>query len=253
MFDGFAGTTGLSDFPCSCISGVRPRPSLSGPPGDQPGRRARDLPVLAQGDSTHAQVLRPRRAPRQLAIALPAMWPSAKENGVGTPNRGDISRLNSPACVYRYRRFACILTDADARLAATVDRYSFGVGLFHSLLPAGLSRRTLLRSSPITGPSSLLRAVPPLCLASVLCRSRCSPLAVLPLAHPSEGDPADQVERYQGDRFSCSMPAPTTSSRHLYTGHRQGNTQAAPWLRAHPDGRAFVPGTLRLPGFDAIV
>jgi len=48
-------------------------------------------------------------------------------------------------------------------------------------------------------------------------------------------DPAIPAgRRYRGDRFSCSMPAPATSSRHLYTGHRQGHTQAAPWLRAHP-------------------
>jgi hypothetical protein len=53
-----------------------------------------------------------------------------------------ISRLNSPARTYRYRRFAIALTDADARLAATVGRYSFGVGLSHSHLNAGLSRRT---------------------------------------------------------------------------------------------------------------
>jgi hypothetical protein len=37
---------------------------------------------------------------------------------------------------------------------------------------------------------------------------------------------------YRDDRFSCSLSAPTTSSRHLYTGHHQGHTQAAPWLRA---------------------
>src|ERR1700694_3481012 len=54
----------------------------------------------------------------------------------------DTPRLNSPARTYRYRRFATVLTDADARLAATVDRYSFGVGLSHSHLNAGLSRRT---------------------------------------------------------------------------------------------------------------
>ena len=35
---------------------------------------------------------------------------------------------------------------------------------------------------------------------------------------------------YRGDRFSCSMPGPATSSRHLYTGHHQGHIQAAPWL-----------------------
>ena len=29
------------------------------------------------------------------------------------------------------------------------------------------------------------------------------------------------------------MPAPATSSRHLYTGHRRGHIQAAPRLRAH--------------------
>ena len=32
LFGGFVGNTGLSDFPSSCISGLRPQPSLSGPP-----------------------------------------------------------------------------------------------------------------------------------------------------------------------------------------------------------------------------
>ena len=32
------------------------------------------------------------------------------------------------------------------------------------------------------------------------------------------------------------MPAPATSSRHLYTGHRRGHIQAAPRLRAHRSG-----------------
>jgi hypothetical protein len=68
------------------------------------------------------------------------MLPSANYNGVGT-HKALISRLNSPACTYPYRRFACALTDADARLGATVGRYSFSVGLSHSLLRAGLSRR----------------------------------------------------------------------------------------------------------------
>ena len=61
------------------------------------------------------------------------------------PRTNPISRLNSPARTYRYRRFACALTGADARLAATVGRYSFGVGLSHSHLNAGLSRRTMTR------------------------------------------------------------------------------------------------------------
>jgi hypothetical protein len=109
-----------------------------------------------------------------------------------------------------------------------------------------------LGSGPITGPSSLLRAGPSLCPASVLCRSRFSPLAGLPLATRGPTTPISTGRRYRGDRFSCSMPAPATSSRHLYTGHRQGHEQAAPWLRAHPVGRAFVPGHPSGPGFDAI-
>jgi hypothetical protein len=89
-----------------------------------------------------------------------------------------------------------------------------------------------LRSNPITGPSTLVRAVPSLCLA-VLCPSRCSPLGVLPLVTRGSTSPISTGQRYRGDRFSTSMPAPATSSRHLYTGHHQGHEQAAPRLRAH--------------------
>ena len=45
--------------------------------------------------------------------------------------------------------------------------------------------------------------------------------------------PENPGRLYRGDRFSCSMPAPAMSSRHLYTGHRRGHIQAAPRLRAH--------------------
>src|SRR6266699_3772947 len=105
-------------------------------------------------------------------------------------------------------------------------------------------------SSPITGPSPLLQAVPPLCPASVLCHSRCPPLAALPLVTRHHGP----GHRYRGDRFSCSMPAPATSSRHLYTGHRQGSTQAAPRLRARtskraPLSREFCAPPVLMPSF----
>ena len=105
LFGGFAGTTRLSDFPRSFISGVRPQPSLSGPPGNRPDGRAWDLPVLAHEDSTHAQVLRPRGARRQLAIALPPVLPSA-DLKASAPRTKILSRLNSPAYVSPYRRFA---------------------------------------------------------------------------------------------------------------------------------------------------
>ena len=41
-----------------------------------------------------------------------------------------------------YRRFAVILTDANARLGANADRYSFIAVDFHHLLFAGFYRRT---------------------------------------------------------------------------------------------------------------
>jgi hypothetical protein len=56
-----------------------------------------------------------------------------------------------------------------------------------------------LRSSPITGPSSLLRGSPPLSGASVLSASRLEPLVPFPLASPA--------------RFSRSAPEPDRASR----------------------------------------
>ena len=41
-----------------------------------------------------------------------------------------------------YRRFAVTLADADARLGAGADRYSFTVVDLHHLLLAGFDRRT---------------------------------------------------------------------------------------------------------------
>jgi len=75
------------------------------------------------------------------------------------------------------------------------------------------------------------------------------PLAVSPACSPPSrvGRETSPGRRYQGDRFSCSMPAPATSSRHLYTGHRQGSTQAAPWLRARASKRAPLSRELCAP------
>ena len=107
-------------------------------------------------------------------------------------------------------------------------------------------------SGPITGPSPLLRAVPPLCPAPVPCRSQCPPLAVLPLAASRAPSPSSPGRRYRGDRFSCSVPAPATSSRHLCTGHRQGSMQAAPRLRARiraPVSRELCASPVLMPSF----
>jgi hypothetical protein len=56
---------------------------------------------------------RPRGVHQQLAIALPAMSPSAFRDGVDTPNPL-ISRLTNPACTYPCQRFTDALTNASA-------------------------------------------------------------------------------------------------------------------------------------------
>jgi hypothetical protein len=110
LFGSFAGTTGPSDFPRSCITGLRPRPFPHDPPNHHhkrvtvgpPGSRARRFRICT-GSSTS-------RGP-----------PTARENAaddiafrtVGQrrhPNK-EISRLNNPACTYPYRRFAAALAD----------------------------------------------------------------------------------------------------------------------------------------------
>jgi hypothetical protein len=70
-----------------------------------------------------------------------------------------------------------------------------------------------LCSSPITGPSSLLRGSPPLSSASVLSASRWEPLAPFPLASPI--------------RFSRSVPEPGRASRRLHAGCRSVGIRAS--------------------------
>ena len=141
LFGGFAGTTRLSDFPRSCISGLRPRPSPSGPPTDHADGRAPDLAVLAHGNSTHAQVLRPRRVRRRLAITPPAMLPSAGGHCVGTLNYVDFAAqlpgLRVPLPTLRRRPHGRPTHGSGpSRLARPSD-----VERSHLLFHAGLSRR----------------------------------------------------------------------------------------------------------------
>src|SRR4029450_2299692 len=79
-------------------------------------------------------------SPGDSRITPPAMLPSACHDGVGTPIF-PISRLNSWPVRTPVHRFAAPSRVANAWLGATVGRYSFGVGLFHPHLHAGLSRR----------------------------------------------------------------------------------------------------------------
>src|SRR5437764_15043734 len=123
-----------SSFSRPCIIGYGSSPSRCGPAAiaersiaRSPGSRARSFCTC--------QVLRPRRVVRTLRWRVRNVLPSALETASAP---GDwLSRLNGwPALPCR--RFVGVLTDANARLGADVDRYSFIVVDLHHLLLAGL-------------------------------------------------------------------------------------------------------------------
>jgi hypothetical protein len=58
-------------------------------------RQARDLQVPRRDASARARGLRPRRVRVHLAVAMNAMWPSARSHSVGTLEVKRISRLNT--------------------------------------------------------------------------------------------------------------------------------------------------------------
>src|SRR2546427_4558225 len=102
--------------------------------------------------------------------------------------------------------------------------------LNEGLLPANQLAQIsahLLRSSPITGPSLLLRGSPPLSDASVLSASRWEPLAPFPLASPA--------------RFSRSIQEPGRASRCLHAGCRSVSIRTSTEL---------IPEEGSPPGFD---
>ena len=94
-----------------------------------------DLPVPAQGASTHARFFDPAGSP-SLAISRLAVLPSAFETA-STPGIIDFV-AQWLAYVLPYRRFVDVLANGNARLGADVVRYAFIVSDFHRLLLAGL-------------------------------------------------------------------------------------------------------------------
>src|SRR5215218_2702673 len=91
--------------------------------------------------SVHAQVLRPRGVPRRLAHSAAGDM-AFRLLGQRRHPEPLISRLNSPACTTPTDASPPPSRTADARLRATVDRYSFDVENSHLLLHAGLPRRS---------------------------------------------------------------------------------------------------------------
>ena len=114
LFGGLAGTTGLSDFPCSCIPGLPPRRSLGGPPRDHRGRASMGPPGSRAGGLRAC-------AGSQTARGPPAARANAADDVafrlVGQRRHPEvvISRLNSPACTYPCQRFTSTLTGTSGR------------------------------------------------------------------------------------------------------------------------------------------
>ena len=110
--------------------------------------------------------IRPRRGRTCLALSACPVLPSTKMESVGslkcpwlTP-RGANFAAQWPARMYPCRRFVLVLADDDARLGASVVRYSFTVGLFHSFQLAGFDRRTHFWHKTASGLSASRPACP---------------------------------------------------------------------------------------------
>jgi hypothetical protein len=94
-----------------------------------------------------------------------------------------------------------------------------------------------LRSSPITGPSPLLRGGPSPCRASVLSPSQFQLLGVLPSA-AGVNTPAGAITA-RGSHVSCQRLNRARAT--FVPGNRQGSKQVSPWL---------FPGQQLDPGYD---
>src|SRR5580704_12003617 len=112
-----------------------------------------DLPVPAQGASTHARFFDPAGAP-SLAISCLTMLPSALETASAPGTIDFVAQWLAYALPYR--RFAAVLANGNARLGADVVRYAFIVSDFHRLLLAGLP-------APLSPICPAMQSVSPMC------------------------------------------------------------------------------------------
>ena len=138
LFGRFSGTMTPSDSSPPCMRNVRPWPSPAGlcafaPVNDEVSR----FPCL-QFLSVPG-VYAYRQPPGSLAWPPAAVLPSPSDHRVGAPWPFDEARYPAHGCLCL--RFSRRLTTPAARLEVRMVRYSFPVGLFHSLLHAGFHRR----------------------------------------------------------------------------------------------------------------
>src|SRR5437879_1098357 len=110
--------------------------------GRYPGSRACCFSACAGSKTTQDLTIHSRFT--WLSCCLPPLGKESASCSIG------FSKLNSPAHQYLCLRFKRHLAMPPARLEARMDSLlSFPVGLFHPLQHAGLSRRTLTRTSAL--------------------------------------------------------------------------------------------------------
>src|ERR1017187_8442901 len=178
------------------ITGYGSSPSRHGPAVH---RRPNPRSPGSRTKSVHTcQVLRPRRVVRALAIARPSVLPSSRDIS-SAPGMRDFHGSMAGPCAH----LSTLRRDPHGSLRTTrchrglLDLRCSRLAL---LTPCRFYRRTPLRSTPITGASSLLRATPPLRIASVFA------LVVLPTR---------RFPLTSTDRFPCSIAKPEPRSCRL--------------------------------------
>jgi hypothetical protein len=106
-------------------------------PADLSSRRLRGLPVLVHEASKRVWGLRLRRTEQELAISPPPVLPSANAKASASLIASFRSSIPSPPVpLFTLRRAP---RGAQRKTRGRVVRYSFLVGLLHSLLHAGCS------------------------------------------------------------------------------------------------------------------
>src|SRR5271170_2935619 len=131
----------LSDSSATFMRALRPKPSpavllLVG------SRRLRGLPVLVHEASRRVWGLRLRRTERRLAIGAPARVAFRQCKSVSVLIASFRSSIPSPPVPLFTLRHTS--RGVQRKTRGRVVRYSFLVGLLHSLLHAGLARRAAL-------------------------------------------------------------------------------------------------------------
>src|SRR5262249_2603935 len=135
LFVGFPATIAESDFPRPFIIGYGSSPPECGQSGE-PQLARRGISRFPSKELLHMPGSSTTPGRSDLAMVHPKRVAFRTRNSVGARRLAFAAQWLAYALPYR--RFVGVLTDANARLGADVDRYSFIVVDLHPLLLAGL-------------------------------------------------------------------------------------------------------------------